>query len=311
MRALISVVLMLVAGSAVAAPPPTPVRKPIVAVVEIQDLARTGQAATLQTMMESAIATTGKFRLMERTRMGVLTAEQGRAKAGLVTTNTPGKIGGFEGADFLVYGAITTASSQRNQNMGATVMGGLANSFLGGRGNTSPGFSTKCANSSATLGIDVKITDASTGEIKYATRINESQRAAVDCNGQGEVDSALLLRSAADRVASGLVTTIYPIQIAAVQSDGGVILNYGEGAITPGAVMAVYSKGQAIIDPATGAVLGNDETRLGLIRINEVTPRMSKASLATAFAAPPPIGSIVRPALPSDIDQMNKAAHRR
>lgn len=271
--------------------------KPSVAVMQMDDLAGSGQAASFSTMIESAVAGTGKFRLIERGRLGTLVAEQGRARAGVVTTNRPGKTGGFEGVDYLIYGTITSVSAGSSQNLGASLGMSMLGSMLSQGGRSA----TNCSNSSATLAVDIKITDSDSGEIKYTTRISETQRSAASCDGRASVDTALLFRSAADKVASGLVTSIYPVQVAAVQPDGVLVLNYGEGALAQGAVMAVFSKGAAIRDPASGEILGNDETKLGLIRVSEVSSRMSKAVPVTAFAQSPGVGSIVRPASSEDL----------
>lgn len=266
--------------------------KPIVAIYQMDDLANSGQAATFSTMIESAITNTSKFRVMERERLGKLLGEQGRAKAGLVTSNKPGKVGGFEGADFLVYGAITSVSSSNKADIGSTMLAGLFNKSGNG---------PSCSNSVVTLAVDIKITDADTGEVKYVTRINETQKSAAACGGSGQINTAALLRSAADKVATGLVTAIYPIQIASVLGDGTIVLNYGEGSVLPGATMAVFAKGQAIIDPATGERIGNDETRLGLIQVTDVTGRISKALSVAGFASPPTVGAIVRIATATDL----------
>ena len=84
---------------------------------------------------------------------------------------------------------------------------------------------------------------------------NAEVRAA--CGTDGQVDTAILFRSAADKIATGLVTAIYPIQVAAVQSDGVIVLNYGEGAIVPGAVMGLCTKGAPITirRPATSSAV--------------------------------------------------------
>lgn len=267
--------------------------KPIVAIYQMDDLANSGQATTFSAMIESAITNTSKFRVMERERLGKLLGEQGRAKAGLVTTNKPGKIGGFEGADFLVYGSITSVSSSNKADIGSTMLAGLFNKN---------GSGPSCSNSVVTLAVDIKITDADTGEVKYVTRINETQKSAAACGGSGQINTAALLRSAADKVATGLVTAIYPIQIASVMGDGTLVLNYGEGSVMPGATMAVFAKGQAIIDPATGERIGNDETRLGLIQVTDVTGRISKAIPSAGFTSPPAVGAIVRIATPTDLN---------
>lgn len=289
----------LLATSAEAAPQKD---KPVVAVSEIDDIAHTGQANAFQQMIETAVASTGKFRVIER-RVGGMLAEQQGAKAGLYTSNHPGKIGGFEGADFLIEASITTGEAERKSNIGASIGRSLLGNMLSGTRSTQ-----NCSNTVAKLGVDVKITDASSGQIRYATRINEEQQAAATCDGEkGQIDLAGLLRSAADKTATGLLTSMYPIMIAAVQGDGTMVLNYGESAVQVGSVMAVRSKGAEIRDPQTGEVLGNNESTLGLVRITEVEPRFSRAVAQSPFAATPPVGSIVRSATPQELAQFAPA----
>jgi len=274
--------------------------KPTVAVVRIDDLTHSNASDQLSTMIESALAGTGKFRLIERAQLGKLVGEQARAAGGIVTTNTPGKVGGFEGVDYLVYGTITSVSAKRSDDVGSTLMAG----FLGQRG-------AHCTAVRATLALDIKITDTRSGEIKYATHIDDSQKSATSCNGDAGIDSAALMRSAADKVANGLTTSIYPIQIAMAAPDGSLVLNYGEGTVTQGAVMAVYSKGDPIRDPASGDIIGSTETKLGLIRVSEVAARMSKATPVTAFTTAPPVGAIVRLASAEDVKALDNGTRRK
>jgi curli biogenesis system outer membrane secretion channel CsgG len=294
-------VLVFGATHAVAAPA---TGKPIVAVYQMDDLAKTGQAATFSAMIQTAIEGTSKFRVIERARLDVLLKEQGKAKAGLVTTNTPGRMGGFEGVDFLIYGSITTVSLTNKSDFGTSFVMGM----LTPQGQGAP----SCANTYATLGIDIKITDARTGEVRYVTRISETQKSASACGGgPGQIDTSLLLRAAADKVASGLVQAIFPIQIASVQDDGVVILNYGEGSLQIGNILTVYQKGEAIRDPASGEILGTSESKLGFVRVTEVTGRLSKAEPITPFATSPPIGSIVRTATAADVDAITRPKKKR
>lgn len=255
--------------------------KPVVAVVRIDDLAHTGQAATLSSMIESAVAGSGRFRLMEREQMGKLVGEQTRARGGVVTTNSPGRAGGFEGVDYLIYGTITALGSKSGADAGSNLLHG----FLGDK-------NAGCTATVATLALDIKITDAATSEIKYVSRINEQQKNSA-CGGRAEIDGAALMRSAAQKIAIGLVTSIYPIQVAAVQGDGTIVLNYGEGAVSPGQVLSVVARGKEIRDPATGEVLGADETRLGYVRVVSVTGRVSRAVPLGALVTQIPVGAFV------------------
>lgn len=275
----------------------TPAGKPIVAIYQMDDVARTGQADAFSRMIETSIAATNKFRIIERERLGKLIGEQARAKSGLVTTNRPGRVGGFEGADFLIYGSITNVSVSQKSDVGASMLGSLF---------APQGSSVSCSNTVATVSIDIKITDADSGEIRYVRRIDETLKSASACSGTAQIDTSVLLRSAADKIAAGIVTAIYPIQIATVQADGVYILNYGEGSVQPGATMSVFTKGEEFVDPATGEKLGNNETLLGLIRITDVTARFSKALPVAGFATAAPIGAIVRTATPADLQSFKR-----
>jgi hypothetical protein len=75
--------------------------------------------------------------------------------------------------------------------------------------------------------------------------------------------------------------------------------------------LAVYSKGEAIKDPATGEVLSYNEEKLGFLRVTEVNGRVSRAMPASAFATPLAVGSIVRPATQADVNALNKPSKRR
>lgn len=264
--------------------------QPVVGISRMDDVAGTGLAETMSTMIETSIISTGKFRVIERERLNRLEAEQNNARRGRTTTNQPGRSGGFEGVDFLIYGSISGVSRSSSSDIGSTMLAGV----LGNRG-------ASCGRSNVTLTPDIRITDTNTGEVRLATSINETAQSATVCNAQGQIDSTLLMRGAAAKIARELVTTIYPIQVAAVQGDGTVILNYGSGTLAVGDVLTLYSRGDAIIDPATGQEIGRDETRLGMIQISEVTVRTSKGIVVGTPMPPPSIGTIARPATESDL----------
>jgi curli biogenesis system outer membrane secretion channel CsgG len=289
------------------------VRKPVVSINDIQDMANTGRSAELRQMIETTIVNTGKFRIMERGDQGtaVLLKEQQGAKAGLYTSNTPGKVGGFEGVDFMVYGTITTgqATTQHDTgaSMGMALGGGLADRMgipgIGGamRANSN------CNSSSASLQVDIRITDGKTGEERYAKQVTKTEQGQTVCGGRAQVDVSGLMRAAAQSVSMGLVTIMYPVKVVDVDGDGQVVLNYGEGLLAAGDVFAVFQQGKEIRDPDTGAVLGNSEKLLGLVKITEVMPKMSKAKMMTAFPVAPAVGSVARAAT---AEQISAAKHR-
>ena len=112
-------------------------------------------------------------------------------------------------------------------------------------------------------------------------------------------------------MATGLVTAIYPIQIAAVQPDGVMVLNYGSSSVTEGGYYKVFEKGEEIRDPATGEVIASNEYELGMIQITDAMPRISKAVPISGFAQPAVPGAIVRPVSDSEAKAMLKAEKKR
>lgn len=280
-------------------------RRPAVGIAQMEDLAGTGQAQVFSTMVETAIASTARFRVIERSRLGKLLEEQGRAKAGLVTSRNGARVGGFEGVDYLIYGSMTTVSARAKTSIGSALLGGFMSGLAGRNGNV------HCANQQAQLAVDIRITDSDSGEIKRVMRIMQTQNAGAVCGGAVGIDAAALLRSAAEKVAMALVTTIYPIQVAAVQGDGTVILNYGDGTLSPGVVLTVFSKGREIRDPGSGQVLGSEESKLGFLQVTEVTEKMSRAVVVGTSGGQIAVGSTVRQATEEDVRGLKNTKKRK
>jgi len=279
-------------------------KQPIVAVAQIDDNAGSGQSKTLTQMMLTAIAATQKFRVMERGQLDVMVQEQQRAKSGLVTSRNGGKVGGFEGADYLIYGTITTLSVTKKSNFGASL--GMA--MLAGNNQQAQ----NCYSGEVTLSLDIRITDSETGQIRYVKRIDEKKKAGTS-GGEGvpQVNATELLRSAADKVATGLVTAVYPIKVANAQADGTLMLNYGEGTVTLGDYVAVFRAGESVIDPDTGRQLGSSEQRIGVAQITDVQTSFSKARPLAGFETPAQARDIARLATDDDLAAYPKAKLKR
>lgn len=299
LRALYCLILAITVNSAAMAQTVPPViRKPVVAVAQIDDPTGSGQGNTLKTMLQTAITGTGKFRIIERD-FRQLDTEQALARSGRVTTNRPGRSGGYEGVDFIVYGTITSVSGGRQADQGANI----GRALLG----IQPGANGGCNRVVATVAVDVKIVETVTGEVKFAKQITEHSQGATTCSGAAGLDTTSVMRDIANQTAMGLTITMYPIKVAAVQPDGVFILTYGEGALTIGQILGVYDRGQEIRDPDTGAVLTSEGAEMGRIRVTEVTTRFSKAIALAPFPTTPPPGAVARVLA----DQSNNNGRRR
>ena len=301
---MIRMLLAILAAFAVAVPAGAQQNnKPIVGIAQMEDLTGAAQSDNFIAMIETAIIGSGKFRIIERARLATLLKEQGLGRSGMVTTNTKKKSGGFEGVDYLIYGTITSISAVNKSNMGDNMLRGL----LGGSRTQQ----SECFNTRVRMEADIRITDTNTGEVRYATRISEEQESATVCGGGSQIDSASLLRASADSIATGLVTTIFPIQVAAIQGDGTVILNYGAGAVERGDFLMVYGETMEIPDPSGTGTIKIDGEKVGAIQITDVQTSFSRAVQVTPFAVPLSIGTVARPVDPSVVKEMSKPAKKK
>jgi hypothetical protein len=131
---------------------------------------------------------------------------------------------------------------------------------------------SNCNSSSASLQVDIRITDGKTGEERYAKQVTKTEQGQTVCGGRAQVDVSGLMRAAAQSVSMGLVTIMYPVKVVDVDADGQVLLNYGEGLLAAGDFFALFQQGREIRDPDTGAILGNSEKYLGLVKITDDHP---------------------------------------
>ena len=282
-------------------------KQPIVAVASIDDNAGSGQSKTLTQMLLTAIAATQKFRVMERGQMDVLVQEQQKAKSGLVTSRNGGNVGGFEGADYLIYGTITTLSASKKSDFGATLGMALLSGAV--NQNSRP---QNCYGGEVTLSLDIRITDGQSGQIKYVKRIDEKKSAGTICGeGVPQTNATELFRSAADKVATGLVTSVYPIRVAAVQEDGSMVINYGEGTVQTNDFVTLFRPGESIVDPDTGRSLGTSEKRLGIAQVIDVQSGFSKIKKAVGFETPAAVRDVARPTTDDDFKAYPDAKLKR
>lgn len=69
------------------------------------------------------------------------------------------------------------------------------------------------------------------------------------------MNAAELFRSAADKVAAGLVTTVYPINVANAQPDGTLMINYREGTLKVGDYVTVFRASSFLTTRSAGGAV--------------------------------------------------------
>ena len=240
--------------------------KPVIGIGEMRSSVG-GDVDSFRAMLETALAGTNKFDIIERSRIGDLISEQSLSAGGITQGN--GQIGGISGVDYLVYGSITKMGVENN------------NLSLG---------DFKSASQTGVMSVDLRVVDTSTGSIRISetVEVSETISSALNIDGRSiggdEADPInTVQRLAANEIATKISLHIFPIKIINVK-DNQAYLNYGSSTLSKckwssekSCYLKIVELGEGFIDPDTGEVLGAEETYIGAV---EVVDPKSKYSIA-------------------------------
>lgn len=237
-----------------------------IAVLPFKNKAGIGEsdASTLVDMLNTTLAKTGKFSVIERENLGDIANEQ------LLSTEFEDKfdpsyaieIGKLQNAQYLVIGVVTEAGMSKKS----------ANAYK-----------VNFQSSELRLSLDVKFVDTSTGEIILADTFTKSKKKTLMTSEDSKIKISegplgQLARETVDDLAMKLTKTVYPPKVVKV-AENKVILNYGEVCFDIDQEWEVFKKGEALIDPDTGTNLGSEEIKVGKIKICSVKPTMAEATI--------------------------------
>ena len=121
--------------------------KPVIGIGEMKSTVG-GDVGSFRAMLETSIANTNKFELIERSRISDLISEQALSAGGITQGN--GQIGGISGVDYLIYGSITKLGTETSDIK------------LG---------DYKSKSKTGVMSVDLRVVDTSTGSIKISETV--------------------------------------------------------------------------------------------------------------------------------------------
>lgn len=127
----------------------------------------------LSGMLTNELASTEKFRIVERAKLGHVLDEQDLAASGRIEKSTAAKIGKLTGARYLVMGNVSAYQE---------------NTSGGGGGISIHGWSVGGKKNDAYIAIDLRVVDTTSGEVMY-TRTVEARSTSYGISGSGHVGS--------------------------------------------------------------------------------------------------------------------------
>ena len=135
--------------------------KPVIAVAKFKNETNAGWWSggvgwELSGMLSNELVSTGDFKVVERTQIESVLAEQNMAASGRISPGTGAQIGKLTGAQYLIAGTVTSFEENTASTGGGISYGGIS---LGGN------------KSEAYLAVDLRVINATTGEIDYVRTI--------------------------------------------------------------------------------------------------------------------------------------------
>jgi curli biogenesis system outer membrane secretion channel CsgG len=232
-------------------------------------------AESVSASVEAYLTQTRKFAMIDRR----FTEKSNRELAGVNSRNAPieetVKVGVRVGADFIVLAALKSFSPQQQQQQRVT-----------GRVVT---------RSVAPVGIDVRVIDIATGQIKFAQTYNNP----------GRLPSSVSLSQYAADIGADLgqviSTAIFPIAVLS-GTETEVTLNQGGDTVQVGRIYRLVTLGQNLVDPYTRESLGQEEREIARAEITSVTDRTATAKVVSG-RVPQPIksGGVLARVLPEEV----------
>jgi hypothetical protein len=136
------------------------------------------------------------------------------------------------------------------------------------------------------LSLIAKIYETASGKLLESTSKSiastDAQQTLNEASNDSEVTDSLVrtvVKDSADWAATQVADVIFPVKIIA-KTDKTVTVNRGEGSgIAVDQVWRVFAVGKEMIDPDTKEVLGREEVEIGKVRIADVLPKFSRATV--------------------------------
>jgi curli biogenesis system outer membrane secretion channel CsgG len=237
----------------------------------------------MRAMLESALFSTNRFVIVERTNLEAVIQEQDLQKSKRAAkADDVAQTGKLRSARYLAACTITEASSSTSGDSGGIAIHGVR---LGG------------SSSKSALVLVVKLIDTTSGEVVASERIRgEAGSSGVSVglsqHGWGANLSSFaktpMGQAAQDCINKAVVFIAQKMETTAVEgvvvsvSEQNIIINLGENyGIASGQRFTVRRQGETLTDPSTGEILGKSEGAVvGTLEVTSTRDKLSYCKLA-------------------------------
>jgi len=266
--------------------PPLIGPKKTIAVMDFENKAGVPATYNLGTgmaeMLTTALVNTGRFIVVERQAIQDVLAEQDFGASGRTTTEGAADFGKILNSQILIRGAVT--EFEMNESGGGTAF-------------RIKGFDLGVSGSQAHVGVNVRVYDATTGQVIDSVKCDGKASTSGLSVGYSESDwgigtsgfqSTPLGKATQDAIDQAVYFIVQKMNAVTWQGkvvtfkDNLVFINCGQDSnVKIGDEFTVYKSGEQLIDPDTGIVLGSEQKKIGRIQVVEVADKFSKATITS------------------------------
>jgi curli biogenesis system outer membrane secretion channel CsgG len=235
-------------------------------------------------MLTTEIAKTGCFVLVEREQLAKIMSEQALGQTGAVDEASAPKVGKLLGAEFVLIGSVTQ---------------------FGVRTQASEGFFSDSKTQFADATVDIKLVSVETGEITLSLsgsgHAKREYKSVLGMGSTGGYDESLeqqALRSSlegfAAKIAAEVGKTPWMCYVM-IRGDKAYLDAGSRSGIAVGQQYDIFTKGEAIYSPTTGALLGYDEAKTGVVQVDRLLGVDGAVAVPVSGKLPENQGVIRRP----------------
>ncbi len=229
-------------------------------------------------MLTTELVKSGKYIVIERQEIDKVLEEQRFGQSGLVTPQSAAEVGKLLGVELAIVGAVTEFGYTRGDVGGAV-----------------RGIGVGVSKQAATVAVDVRFVNTTTGEILTAENVRKQKTSSgisvstpvTSFHNQKDFDNSIVGKATREAI-EGIMTLIES-NMQKVPWEGKVITVQGttvyfkpgsDAGVQVGDTYAIYKKGEALVDPDTGLVLGTMDSKIGTVQVTSIVAN-GKAAQAT------------------------------
>lgn len=235
----------------------------------------------LEELLTTSLYNTHRFDLVERKALGAMLAEQDFGASDRVAKPTAAQIGQIQGAEYLIFAAVNEWTPDKSR-----VGGGGITRRIGG----------VVGKKKAEVAMSFRVVDATTSKTLFATTERATSGSwSVGLGGIGggalaglgfEKNSPIsyavqsCINKGSYKLAMWLKDKGWSGSVMLVKDDGKVYINAGENSgLQPQTRLTVLSKGEDLVDPESGLVLGSEIEVIGSLMVTSVEEQFSVAAI--------------------------------